>query len=89
MIPMLLTGMLAHFYKRKAKSQTLTGLKNYIVGHPAYTVMALAATIGGSLVMAPEVLVLTDYTALLGTFTPIFMAGYMCDSVINKTIGES
>jgi hypothetical protein len=83
-----IAGMLFHFYKRKAKNQTLDGLKTYIVGHPVYTVMALAATVGGSLVLAPT-LDFANLPGMLPVATAIFGVGYMCDSAINKAVSDS
>ncbi len=82
-------GMLAHFWKKKIKSQTVSGLKNYIVSHPGYTVAALGVTVAGALVMAPASIDFSNVTALIAQLTPIFTTGYMVDSAINKAIESS
>ena len=82
-------GMLVHFWKRKIRKQTISGLKEYITANPVYTIMALSATIGASSLLAPASIDLTNIPALIGVFTPAFTAGYMCDSAINKAVDDS
>ena len=84
-------GMLAHFWKRKLKRQTIDGLKQYVLGHPAYTVAALVVTFAGSWAYGQALppIDLGNLTGLLAQYTPIFTAGYMVDSAINKAVSDS
>jgi hypothetical protein len=78
-------GMLAHFYKKKLRRQTLDDLRTYIFSHIPSTLNALGAAIG---VSTTAIAALPDgpiaapalWTALLA----VFGTSYAADSALNK-----
>ncbi len=81
-----LAGMLFHFWKKKIRNQTLDSLKNYVVGHPVYTVMATAATVAACIAAAPDQMADLYNASTVGM---LFSFGFGCDSLINKAVNES
>lgn len=84
-----LVGMLAHFWKKKLRKQTVAGLKNYIKTHPTYTIAALAATLVGAGALAPAAVDWGNIAGAIQAYTPAFLVGYTVDSAINKAVDES
>lgn len=70
-----LIGMFTHFARKKMKGETVTEVKNYFRTHFRSTLLALAGTIVGFIL-----LVSTDSLNLIAAF----LAGFTCDSAFNK-----
>lgn len=81
-----LAGMLSHFWKKLAQNQTADGLKAYVMGHPAYTLRALAVTAAAvsGLWEVTDVTALTGVTAYITVVTGAYTAGWTFDSLLNK-----
>jgi len=75
----VLLGVVAHFFKRKVKGQTIAHIKTYFMSHFKETVTTIIAAIilFGSLVA-------TGGIGWLASFT----VGYSCDSLFNKADGD-
>jgi len=74
-----ITGMVAHFLKKKIKGESFTEIKNYFSDHFKTTVLSFIATTIGYFA----------YDSLLRTGQPVdiltcVMIGFTCDSLFNK-----
>jgi len=81
-----LAGMLFHFWKRKLKKQSFVNLRNYIVGHPVYSIAATVATVVACVAAAPAEMAMLSNPV---TISMLFAFGFSCDSLLNKDITEA
>ena len=79
-----IVGMVLHFLKKKVREQTFDGFKQYVIGHPVYTIAATVAVFVSAWAAAPGSL------ADLPSAAPILIGiGYTADSLINKAVTDS
>ena len=83
-------GVFVHFYKKKLKDPSFANLKNYVLRHNVYSMMAVGVTVVGAIGVAQATgSVPLEYGAILAYGAQCLGIGYACDSVINKYVTES
>jgi len=82
-------GMVAHFWKKLAREQTMDSLGQYIKGNPGFTIRAAVATIGavaGIWEVTDFAMIGNNITAILTLLTTAFTTGWTFDSMLNKPV---